>query len=233
MATTVKPDPPLRLDDLIDGIVQVHDGALDQLQAAMVVADHLDEVADHLIGYFVDRARRSGYSWTDIGHSMGVTKQAARKRFVPKDPGPPDELDASQGFDRFTEEARSAVIGSQNQAHAGRHHRITTAHLALGLLDAGDTAATRAVVAQGVGLDDLRSAVTATLPPPDEGDPPALVPFDDDAKSVLQRTFREAVRLGHDHVGPEHILLALLDQEPPTGPLTTLGLTKAATESHP
>ena len=232
MATSVQPKPPLRLDDLIDGIVGVHDDVLDQLQAAMVVAGHLDEVADHLIGHFVDQARRSGHSWTDIGHSMGVTKQAARKRFVPKDPGSPEELDAGQGFDRFTEEARSAVIGAQNEAHAGGHHRITPVHLALGLLAVGDTAATRAVVAQEVGLDALRAAVIATLPPPGEGDPPALVPFDDDAKAVLKTTFREAVRLGHDHVGSEHILLALLDREPATGPLATLGLTKAATESH-
>jgi hypothetical protein len=50
----------------------------------MVVAEHLGELSDHLIGHFVDRARRSGASWTDIGRSMGVTKQAAQKRFVPR-----------------------------------------------------------------------------------------------------------------------------------------------------
>ena len=57
---------------------------LDQLSDAVLAADHLGEVADHLIGHFVDQARRSGASWTDIGRSMGVTKQAAQKRFVPK-----------------------------------------------------------------------------------------------------------------------------------------------------
>src|SRR5215212_4911628 len=83
LATTV------RLDDLISAITKVHDEPLDQLTDAVLAADHLGEVADHLIGHFVDQARRSGASWTEIGRSMGVTKQAARKRFIPK----PGELD--------------------------------------------------------------------------------------------------------------------------------------------
>ncbi len=75
----------IRLDDLIDAITGVHADPLDQLTDAMLAAAHLGDLADHLIGHFVDQARRSGASWTDIGRSMGVTKQAARKRFVPKD----------------------------------------------------------------------------------------------------------------------------------------------------
>ena len=74
----------IRLDDLIDAIKKVHTDALEQLTDAVLAADHLGDVADHLIGHFVDQARRSGASWTDIGRSMGVTKQAAQKRFVPK-----------------------------------------------------------------------------------------------------------------------------------------------------
>ena len=77
--------PTIRLDDLITAIITVHDDPLEQLTSAMVAADHLGDVADHLIGHFVDQARRSGASWTDIGRSMGVTKQAARKRFVPRE----------------------------------------------------------------------------------------------------------------------------------------------------
>jgi hypothetical protein len=75
--------PPVRLDDLINAITKVHDQPLDQLADAVLAADHLGDVADHLIGHFVDQARRSGASWTEIGRSMGVTKQAARKRFIP------------------------------------------------------------------------------------------------------------------------------------------------------
>ena len=74
-----------RLDDLIHGIRSgCPEQPLEQLTAAVVAADHLSELADHLIGHFVDQARRSGASWTDIGGSLGVTRQAAQQRFAPK-----------------------------------------------------------------------------------------------------------------------------------------------------
>src|SRR6478752_1017166 len=88
----------VRLDDLIDAIKKVHTDALDQLSDAVIAADHLGEVADHLIGHFVDQARRSGASWSEIGRSMGVTKQAAQKRFVPKESTDAAALDPSAGF---------------------------------------------------------------------------------------------------------------------------------------
>src|SRR4029453_8918821 len=95
----------IRLDDLIETIKKVHPDALDQLSSAVLAADHLGEVADHLIGHFVDQARRSGASWTEIGRSMGVSKQAAQKRFVAK--GDDAEVDVSQGFSRYTPRARN------------------------------------------------------------------------------------------------------------------------------
>src|SRR4029453_13350807 len=97
--------PPVRLDDLIDAITKVHPEALEQLSSAVLAADHLGEVADHLIGHFVDQARRSGASWTEIGRSMGVSKQAVQKRFVAK--GDDAEVDVSQGFSRYTPRARN------------------------------------------------------------------------------------------------------------------------------
>src|SRR5215207_5729621 len=99
---------PVRLDELIDAIKRVHpDDALAQLSDAVIAADSLGEVADHLVGHFVDQARRSGASWTDIGRSMGVSKQAAQQRFVPKAPAEPSALDREQGFSRFTPRARN------------------------------------------------------------------------------------------------------------------------------
>jgi hypothetical protein len=63
---------PVRLDDLIEAIKKARSDVLEQLSEAVIAADHLGDVADHLIGHFVDQARRSGASWTDIGRSMGV-----------------------------------------------------------------------------------------------------------------------------------------------------------------
>src|SRR5215210_8795776 len=136
MTEPARPPTPVRLDDLIAAIEKVHTGALDQLSDAVLAADHLGEVADHLIGHFVDRARRSGASWTDIGRSMGVTKQAAQKRFVPK--GDQPDLDPEQGFSRFTTRARNVVMAAQNAAHAAGNAEITPAHLVLGLLSEPD-----------------------------------------------------------------------------------------------
>ncbi|WP_328383547.1 ATP-dependent Clp protease ATP-binding subunit [Streptomyces sp. NBC_00400] len=220
---------PVRLDDLIEAIKKVHGDALEQLQSAVVAADHLGEVADHLIGHFVDQARRSGASWTEIGKSMGVTRQAAQKRFVTKDEPAPD---MSQDFGRFTPRARSVVVASQNKAREGAHPQIGAEHLVLGLLDDPEGLAARVLVAQGVPLETVAAAATEALPEP-SGEPlPALVPFDARAKKALELTFREALRLGHNYVGTEHLLLALLEQENGEGVLSGLGLDKTTTEEH-
>jgi hypothetical protein len=222
---------PVRLDDLIEAIKKVHSDALDQLSGAVIAADHLGGVADHLIGHFVDQARRSGASWTDIGRSMGVTKQAAQKRFVPKVPGEPSDLDPSQGFSRFTERARNVVMTAQNEARAADNDEILPEHLVLGLLGEPDALAAGSIVAQGVPLETVRQTVTAMLPPAAE-QVPELIPFDPRARKALELTFREALRMGHNYIGTEHILLALLELEDGTGVFAGLGVNKAAAEAH-
>jgi hypothetical protein len=224
MTEPLKVTSPVRLDELIDAIKKVHTDALDQLSDAVIAADSLGQVADHLIGHFVDQARRSGASWTDIGRSMGVTKQAAQKRFVPKVPA------AFEGFGRFTERARNVVVAAQNATHAAGNTEILPAHLVLGLLQVPEGLGARAIVAHGVTLDAIREAATAVLPP--AGEPPALIPFDTQSKKALELTFREALRLGHNYVGTEHILLALLELENGTGVLSGLGVTKSGAEEN-
>lgn len=228
MSTNPTITSSVRLDELIAAIKKVHDEPLDQLQDAVIAADHLGEVADHLIGHFVDQARRSGASWTDIGKSMGVTRQAAQKRFVPKESA---DLDPQQGFSRYTPRARNAVMAAHNEAIAARNAEGRPEHLVLGLLADPDGLAAKAITAQGVLLDSVRQAATAALPPAAD-EVPDLVPYGSDAKKVLELTFREALRLGHNYIGTEHILLALLEFENGTGVLSGLGLTKQAVEEY-
>ncbi|MEU7721832.1 Clp protease N-terminal domain-containing protein [Streptomyces tibetensis] len=216
----------IRLDDLIAAIKKVHEEPLDQLQDAVIAADHLGDVADHLIGHFVDQARRSGASWTDIGKSMGVTRQAAQKRFVPKESA---DLDPSQGFNRYTPRARSVVMAAHNASKAAHNAEGLPEHLVLGLLAEPEGLAAKAIVEQGVSLDAVRAAATAALPPAVE-DAPELVPYGPAAKKVLELTFREALRLGHNYIGTEHILLALLEHENGQGVLSGLGIGKERTE---
>ncbi|MER7908742.1 Clp protease N-terminal domain-containing protein [Streptomyces sp. NPDC096068] len=228
MTNPVGPTVPVRLDELIEAIKKVHPDALEQLSGAVIAADHLGDVADHLIGHFVDQARRSGASWTDIGRSMGVTRQAAQKRFVPKEPDA-EKMDPNAGFSRFTPRARNVVMASQNEATAVGNAEITPSHLVLGLLVEPEGLAAHWIASRGVPPDRVREAAAATLPPA-VAEPPALVPYDAAAKKVLELTFREALRLGHNYVGTEHILLALLEHEDGQGVLSGLGLDKATAE---
>ena len=221
----------IRLDDMIDSIKRTHDDSLEQLSDAVLAAEHLGELADHLIGHFVDQARRSGASWTDIGRSMGVTKQAAQKRFLPKGPGEAADLDSGQGFGRFTPRARKTVVAAQAEARAAGNAEITTHHLLLGLLSEPEGLAVRALTAHGVQPDAVREAAAAELPPAAE-EVPELIPFDPRAKKALELTFREALRRGHNYVGTEHVLLALLELEAGEGVLTGLGLDKEAAGTH-
>ena len=215
----------IRLDDLIEGIRRARPGDPgSQLGEAVVVGEHLGELADHLVGHFVDQARRSGLSWTEIGRSMGVTKQAAQKRFVPR-----DEQPMAQSFARFTPLARGAVVASQEEARRAKHPVIAPAHLILGLLHEQEGLAWRALAASGQTADGVRAAVSPALPT-SEGEPPALIPFAAPAKKALELTFRQALRLGDASVGTQHILLALLELENGDGPLTDLGLNVTGVE---
>ncbi|WP_037682656.1 Clp protease N-terminal domain-containing protein [Streptomyces griseus] len=228
MTTNTTITSSVRLDDLIAAIKGVHAEPLEQLQDAVLAGEHLGEVADHLIGHFVDQARRSGASWTDIGKSMGVTRQAAQKRFVPKES---TDLDPSQGFSRYTPRARNVVMAAHNEAKSAGATEGLPEHLVLGLLAEPEGLAAKALTAQGVSPDAVREAATAALPPAAE-DAPELVPYGPAAKKALELTFREALRLGHNYIGTEHILLALLEHENGEGVLSGLGIDKAGVEAY-
>jgi hypothetical protein len=223
-----KPDitHPVRLDDLITVIKKVHDEPLDQLTDAVLAAESLGEVADHLIGHFVDQARRSGASWTDIGKCMGVTKQAAQKRFVPKADTTP--IDPNEGFTRFTPRARTAVVEAQNAARDAENLEITPDHLVLGLLTDEESLALRLLASQGIDAERIRAAITL---PPATGERHELIPFNGPAKKVLELTFREALRLGHNYIGTEHLVLALLEAENAEGPLHAVGVDRERFET--
>jgi len=201
---------PITLDELIALVHDAHpDGdPLAQLSEAVLVSQQLTEQADHLIGHFVDQARRSGASWTTIGESMGVTKQAAQKRFVPGALDEPRAADATL-FTRFTVRAREAVSAAQDEAGRLGSAQIGTEHLLLGLMTEPDGLAAQALVAQGVDARQVREAVG---PPAEGAAPPSgggRTPFASRSKKALQLAVREALRMQHNYIGTEHLLLAL------------------------
>ena len=137
-------------------------------------------------------------------------------------------LDFDQGFGRFTPRARGAVVAAQNAAHAAANSEITPDHLLLGVLSDPAALATVLLRLQKADTDALRAAVTL---PPGAGEPPELIPFSGPARKVLELTFREALRLGHNYIGTEHLLLALLESEDDAGPLHRSGVDKDRLEA--
>ena len=220
----------VRLDDLIATIHTTHDDPLNRLTNAVQLAEELGETADSLIGHFVDQARRAGASWSDIGRSIGTSKQAAQKRFVARGQAGPAPLDSSQGFSRFRDDARAAVVTAQERAREAGNDTLGVGHLVLGLVASADSTAARAIVAQGVSLQDVERTAVATLPAAATS-VPALIPFDAHAQTVLEGTFAAAQRRDAYSIGSEHILLSLLAADAGTGVLAGLGVTAEAVEA--
>jgi ATP-dependent Clp protease ATP-binding subunit ClpA len=115
-------------------------------------------------------------------------------------------------FERFTEPARQVVVYAQDEARELGHGTIGTEHLLLGLLRADDGLAGRVLASLGVRLEDVRGQVARTVGV-EEKRTTGQIPFTARAKKVLELALREARALGHDHIGTEHVLLALVRVE--------------------
>ncbi|KXO88966.1 Clp protease N-terminal domain-containing protein [Tsukamurella pseudospumae] len=210
---------PVSLDQLIRTVHALHPegSALEHLGDAVAIASHLGETADHLVGHFVDQARRSGATWTSIGESMGMTKQAAQQRSAPPSIDPAALIEASGSpYSRFTPRARSVVVAAQEEARAAGSPVIDTDHVLLGLFREPEGIAARLLVGRGV----TEAAVRMRIPVADDTDVPELVPFSTAGKKTIEMILREALRLGHNYVGTEHVLLGVLAEG--TGPGATI-----------
>jgi ATP-dependent Clp protease ATP-binding subunit ClpC len=111
-------------------------------------------------------------------------------------------------FERFTERARQVVVLAQEEARALRHNYIGTEHLLLGLLTLDESVARRALESLGVTVEEVRAQVSRIVGQGDELTT-GQIPFTPRAKKVLELALREALALGHNYIGAEHILLGL------------------------
>jgi hypothetical protein len=225
---------PIQLSALIDHLTNrmPNGDALQRLSAAVETSVHLNEVADHLIGHFVDQARRDGASWTEIGQHMGVTKQAAQKRFVPKQS---EDLDFPRGgrLSRFTKRAHNVLAAAKLQAQDLGHPDVTPGHLVLALISEPDGLAARAIVHLGVPLDQLRATLVKQLGGQRRTSRRSRTGFSRETKKAIELALREALHLGHNYIGTEHLLLGVLrsDNEATARQLVSLGVSHAAAET--
>jgi ATP-dependent Clp protease ATP-binding subunit ClpC len=112
-------------------------------------------------------------------------------------------------FERFTDRARRVVVLAQDEARRLNHGYIGTEHILLGLVREGEGVAAQALEALGIGLDAVRHQVEEIVGR-GKDTPGGHIPFTPRAKKVLELSLREALQLGHDYIGTEHILLGLI-----------------------
>jgi ATP-dependent Clp protease ATP-binding subunit ClpC len=112
-------------------------------------------------------------------------------------------------FERFTDRARRVVVLAQEEARMLNHNYIGTEHILLGLIHEGEGVAARAVVSLGISLEQVRKDVEDAIGQ-GQSAPTSHIPFTPRAKKVLELSLREALQLGHNYIGTEHILLGLV-----------------------
>ena len=112
-------------------------------------------------------------------------------------------------FERFTDRARRVVVLAQEEARMLNHNYIGTEHILLGLIHEGEGVASKALEQLGVSLDAVREQVQEVIGPGQQA-PTGHIPFTPRAKKVLELSLREALQLGHNYIGTEHILLGLI-----------------------
>src|SRR5579872_373984 len=158
---------------------------------------------------------------------MGVTKQAVQKRFTPK------EFEWSGTLSRFTERARHALSAANEVAGQHRHDYIGTEHLAFGLLHFREALSVKAIEAAGITVQSAREALEAAFGPASVDEVPSgQLAYTRHATKAMDLTLREALRLDHNYIGTEHILLGLLAEQNGRGGevLRDLGLTTGGVE---
>ena len=127
----------------------------------------------------------------------------------PHGPRVPAEKGGVGMFERFTDRARRVVVLAQEEARMLNHDYIGTEHILLGLIHEGEGVAAKALESLGISLEAVRQQVEEIIGQGQQA-PSGHIPFTPRAKKVLELSLREALQLGHNYIGTEHILLGLI-----------------------
>jgi len=159
--------------------------------------------ANALLSHFADQCRRGGRSWSEISAALGVSKQAAHKRFSL----------ATASLERWTPRARTALRAAAEAARGLSQGHVGTEHVLLGLFEAAGGIAARILDEPGFTRAQVKEQIVLATPPASPPSSSAVPdpPFTTRAESI-DRAASEALSLGHNYVGTEHVLLALFGE---------------------
>jgi ATP-dependent Clp protease ATP-binding subunit ClpA len=228
--------PPPDLQDLINTVHEdaATGDALDQLVTAAATVAELEDTSDALLGHFVDRCRREGRSWSEISGALGVTKQAAHKRFAASWADKIIAANPTPTFERFTDRARKALAAASRMAEEQGLPQASSAYLLLGLFTQPEGIAAKALQQMGVSREAVEAAIRAAAAQAGAATPagtaqagavtptsaaradsgtesggPAGGKLTADAKRALRDALAVALERGHNYIGTEHLLLGL------------------------
>lgn len=187
------------LADLVNQVEADLPGAdpLTKISGARRTAAALSRLGDLLVGHYIIRAKLANVSWSQIGDAVGVSKQAAQQRWNP------------QTFELFTDHAWRAIVLSHEAARARRHPRVGTEHLLLGILGEPEGLAAQ-ILAELAGPAGRIEAILDARLEPGTKDSPRKIPIAPRAVAAQEQSLDQALYLGHDRVGTEHLLLGVL-----------------------
>jgi Clp amino terminal domain, pathogenicity island component len=180
------------------------DDVLDQLATASSTITELTATSDAALGYFVDRARGAGKSWVEISNVLGVSKQAAHKRFA--------DTSGSLPLDRVTPRTRAVLEAAGEVARARNQAFVGTEHLLLALYRQPEALATKLLIDRGITEQAVTEAVDVLEPPGAPGARVAdtdVLPMTPRAAHVVRDALEQALLLGHNYIGTEHLLLSM------------------------
>ncbi len=195
---------------LVSSVTAAEATELDRVRAAVVMADALGSLGDVVVTHFVEAARVSGCSWSQIGAQLGVSKQAAQQAFVAPTPRRSrfGRRPAATPARRWNPQVQSLIAGARAEAAALNHSYVGTEHLLLAL-GTGPGLAAVALRRLGVDQEAVRAHIVDIVGR-GTGGGPGEEPLTPRTKKVLELAVRESVRLKHDEVGTEDVLLALV-----------------------
>jgi hypothetical protein len=184
--------------------------ALDRITAAEALVADLDRLGDRVIGYFVEQARAEGHSWSDIGAHLGVSRQAAQQRYTPRWSSLTlADLAQAGALTQLTPRTRDCLQQAEGHARRLRHDAIGAEHILLAILENPDTLAVKALRETGADVDAIRTRLEAQLVP-GTADSPAAIPVSPQGRRCFGAAVSQALELGHNYIGTEHLLLGLL-----------------------